>query len=135
MRSRIGRGCGPLNLNLRSPMYDSTPSSATRKSVCHDARRYSPSVTDLSPAASCLRMTAAISRSSTSLSAAASISPRSRLARASFSAAERNRLPTWSARNGGLVRSIDESAPHLVGHLDDHAQLRPLLLLGQDVAL
>src|SRR5437660_1537688 len=79
-------------------------------------------------------MTASISRSSTARSASTPISPRSRLARASFSAAERNRLPTWSARKGGLVRSIDDSPPYLVGHLNDHPELRPLLLLGQDVA-
>src|SRR5262249_62332585 len=30
-----------------------------------------------------------------------------RLARASLSAAGRRKLPTWSARNGGLVRFID----------------------------
>src|SRR5215475_9506338 len=49
-------------------------------------------------------MAFSISRSSTALSAAASISPHSRLPRASFSAAGRNRLPTWSARKGGLAR-------------------------------
>ena len=30
-------------------------------------------------------------------------------ARASFSAAGRSRLPTWSARNGGVVRSMGSS--------------------------
>src|SRR4051812_40964010 len=48
-----------------------------------------------------------ISVSSTALSCAAVISPLSRLARASFSGAERRMLPTWSARNGGLVLGID----------------------------
>src|SRR6516162_602051 len=48
-----------------------------------------------------------ISRSSTALSSAAVMAPFSRLARASLSAAGRRKLPTWSARNGGLVRFID----------------------------
>src|SRR4051794_41588770 len=48
-----------------------------------------------------------ISVSSTALSCAAVISPLSRLARASFSGVERRMLPTWSARNGGLVLGID----------------------------
>src|SRR5438874_10066627 len=106
-----------------------------RKSVCQEARRYSPSVIDLRPTASCFLISTSISRSSTALSAAASISPRSRLARASLSAGERSRLPTWSARNGGFDRSIDESAPHLLRKLHDHPQLRPLLVFGQNVAL
>src|SRR3546814_79416 len=40
---------------LFSPRTSSTPSSAARKSKCHQARRNSPSVTALRPAASCLR--------------------------------------------------------------------------------
>src|SRR5215831_11551133 len=51
-------------------------------------------------------MTFSISRSSTALSSAA-VAPFSRLVRASLSAAGRRKLPTWSARNGGLVRFID----------------------------
>src|SRR5580698_887460 len=51
-------------------------------------------------------MTFSISRSSIARSASAVISPRSRLARASFSTGGRSRLPTWSARNGGVVRCI-----------------------------
>src|SRR5512139_2313674 len=51
-------------------------------------------------------MTVAISRSSTTCSASAEISPFSRFALASFRAAVRNRLPTWSARNGGLFLFI-----------------------------
>src|SRR5262249_59439333 len=51
-------------------------------------------------------MTFSISRSSISFNSAALISPRSRFARAALSAAGRNRLPTWSARNGGLLRGI-----------------------------
>src|SRR5262249_47505192 len=50
-----------------------------------------------------------ISRSSTALSSAAVMAPFSRLVRASLSAAGRRKLPTWSARNGGLVRFIDRA--------------------------
>src|SRR5260370_10527708 len=52
-------------------------------------------------------MTFSIWRSSTALSSAAVMAPFSRLVRASLSAAGRRKLPTWSARNGGLVRFID----------------------------
>src|ERR1700757_1469534 len=52
-------------------------------------------------------MTFSISRSSTALSSAAVMAPFSRLVRASLSAAGRRKLPTWSARNGGLGRFID----------------------------
>src|ERR1700758_1391649 len=55
-----------------------------------------------------------ISRSSTSASCAALIAPFSRLARASFKGAVRNRLPTMSARNGGLLLVIGRSSPRLV---------------------
>src|SRR3972149_9442105 len=102
-----------------------------------------------------------ISRSSTALSGEASISPLACWARACFSAAGRSRLPTMSARKGGVVRCIDllrdyqprvanrrclmnsiryslfairSLAPNLLGHFHDHAQLGPLLVLGQHVA-
>src|SRR5262249_61776943 len=78
-----------------------------RKSKCHQERRNSPSVASPRPSSSCFLMTFAISRSSTALSSAAVMAPFSRLARASLSAAGRRKLPTWSARNGGLVRFID----------------------------
>src|SRR5579883_1491770 len=78
-------------------------------------------------------MMRSISRSSIAVSSAAEISPLLRRARASFSAAGRSRLPTWSARKGGLVRGI--LSPHLFGHLDNHPQLRPLFLFGQHIAV
>src|SRR4029450_5419990 len=34
-----------------------------------------------------------------------------------------------------LLTTHSASAPHLFGELHDHAQLRPLLLLGQEIAL
>ncbi len=57
-----------------------------------------------SPISSCFLMILTISASSTLASSAALISPFSRLARASFTGAVRRMEPTWSARNGGLVR-------------------------------
>src|SRR5262245_6119182 len=77
-----------------------------RKSKCHQERRNSPSVASCSPVASCFLTTFSISRSSIALSSAAEMAPFSRLARASLSAAGRRKLPTWSARNGGLVLFI-----------------------------
>ncbi len=74
--------------------------------VCQDLRRFSPSVIDLSPVASCFLIRISISRSSTAFNCSGVISPFSRLARASFRGLERSRLPTWSARKGGLVRCI-----------------------------
>ena len=91
---------------MRWPGTAAMPGSAETKSVCQDLRRFSPSVIDLSPTASCFLISASISRSSTAFNCSAVISPAARLARASFSAAERSRLPTWSARNGGLVRCM-----------------------------
>ena len=60
-----------------------------------------------------LLMTAMISRSSIARSAASVSSPVTRLARASFSARGRSKLPTWSARNGGVVRWVMAIPPPL----------------------
>ena len=60
----------------------------------------------LSPTSSCLAMIFGISASSTALSCAAVISPVAALSRAALSGPERNSEPTWSARNGGLVRAV-----------------------------
>src|SRR5262249_26314839 len=96
--------------------------------------------------------------SSIAFSCSASSCLVSRLARASFNAGERSRLPTWSARKGGLVRCMTtvpkgangewrmanrkapfairaSSPPNLVSQLHHLAHLGPLLLLGEDVAL
>src|SRR5437763_3974478 len=105
-RTAFGLVSRPWNCSPCSGTKPSTPSRCSRKSKCHQARRYSPSVASLSPMSSCLRMMFSISRSSIARKSPAEISPRSRLARASLSAAERSRLPTWSARNGGLVRGV-----------------------------
>src|SRR6516165_484354 len=107
-----------------------------------------------------------ISWSSTAFSAAASIWPLANLSRASLSGVVRSRLPTWSARKGGVLRcdmgfsfskprvpaqavpvlllldfrlarvrtAKSALSPNLFGQFHDHAQLGPLLLLGQHVA-
>src|SRR5262249_37428083 len=88
-------------------------------------------------------MTRSISRSSISFSACSLNSPLACLARASWIAFGRSRLPTWSARNGGLFRFMfslpafgnRSAAPDFVGDLHNHAELRPLLFLGEDIAL
>src|SRR5689334_9910489 len=77
-----------------------------KKSKCHHERRYSPSVAHCRPISSCFLTIFSISRSSTALSSALESLPASCLARASLIAAERKMLPTWSARNGGLVRAV-----------------------------
>src|SRR6185436_16616185 len=86
-----------------------TPSSPQRKSKCHQERRNSPSVASRSPHSSCLAMILRISPSSTAFRASGVISPLSRFARACLTGAVRRKLPTWSARKGGLVRCIGGS--------------------------
>src|SRR5215468_2421140 len=95
----------------------STPLRPRKKSKCHQERRNSPSVASFSPISSCFLTIFSISRSSTAISAAASISFRARLARASLSGAVRSRLPTWSARKGGVLRCVMclLLPPHFVG--------------------
>ena len=75
------------------------------KSMCQDSRRNSPSVIDWRPTASWRRMTSRIAASSISFSAASSMVPAARSSRASRTSGGRSRLPTWSARKGGLVRA------------------------------
>ena len=74
------------------------------KSVCHSARRNSPSVAERSPAASCIATASRIASSSARVSWSAVMVPAAWSARARSSAGGRSRLPTWSARNGGVVR-------------------------------
>src|ERR1051326_1499367 len=77
-----------------------------KKSKCHHERRYSPSVAHCRPISSCFLTIFSISQSSTALGSASGSLPASCLARASLIGAERRMLPTWSARNGGLVRAV-----------------------------
>src|SRR5580698_6797244 len=73
------------------------------KSMCQDARRNSPSVADCRPTSSCIWIAAGITSSSTAVRSAALIWPAAKSSRAISSRWGRSRLPTWSARNGGLV--------------------------------
>ena len=74
------------------------------KSMCHDARRNSPSVADWRPISSCFATMRRIASSSIARSSSASIFPAAASSRACRSSGGRRRLPTWSARNGGVVR-------------------------------
>jgi hypothetical protein len=74
------------------------------KSMCQEARRNSPSVADCRPTSSCLRTTSRIASSSIPRSSSSSMRPAAWSSRAFISCGGRNRLPTWSARNGGVVR-------------------------------
>src|SRR5438046_1657735 len=73
------------------------------KSMCQEARRNSPSVADCRPTCSCILIAPGISWSSTERRSAAEIRPAAKSSRACSSRWGRSRLPTWSARNGGLV--------------------------------
>src|SRR6478735_1485165 len=75
------------------------------KSMCHDVRRNSPSVAVRTPASRWRATASRIAVSSASRNPASSRSPARCRARASSSAGGRSRLPTWSARNGGSVRT------------------------------
>src|SRR5436190_1769331 len=84
----------------------SQPVSLARKSKCHQERRNSPSVASLNPTEACRCTTFSISVSSILRSSSGAISPFSSFARASLILGGRRRLPTSSARKGGLVRCM-----------------------------
>src|SRR5688572_8861492 len=79
------------------------PSKPWMKSMCHQSRRNSPSVIACRPIDSCSFTTSRMSWSWTFFSSASESSPLRFLARASCRSCGRNRLPTWSARNGGFI--------------------------------
>src|SRR5262245_21566720 len=133
MRSPSALVCTPANWMPLDICTGFTPSSPLKKSKCHHERRNSPSVAHCRPTSCCLATTFSISASSISFSAAAVIVPAATFARASLRRAGRRKLPTWSARNGGLVRCIF-LPPHFVCDIDDQAELRPLLLFGECIA-
>src|SRR5918994_663774 len=81
------------------------------KSMCQEARRNSPSVTVRSPTSSCIFTTSRIASSSTARSSPSSSLPSACAARASSSRCGRSRLPTWSARNGGVSLRLTRSPP------------------------
>src|SRR6266446_10514977 len=101
-------GCSSVFLNFASPYASPdesvTPSKPERKSMCHQSRRNSPSVTAWMPADSCFATASRMCLSCTARSCSALNSPRFALARASCNSRGRKRLPTWSARKGGVVR-------------------------------
>ena len=76
------------------------------KSMCHDVRRNSPSVAVCSPTSSCMRDDVADRVVLDGPQLVGVDLAGGALARASSSAGGRSRLPTWSARNGGVSRVI-----------------------------
>src|ERR671915_327299 len=99
------------------------------KSMCQEARRNSPSVADWSPTFLCIRTTSRIASSSTARSRSAETCPAAKPSRASRSSGGRSRLPTWSARNGGLSRGMLVQAQQLACV----ALVDPLALGARDV--
>src|SRR5205814_5518720 len=69
--------------------------------MCQEPRRNSPSVTSLRPSSACIATAFLMQSSSQPRRVSAVIQPFSCSARAAKSGSGRNRLPTWSARNGG----------------------------------
>src|SRR4051794_23247900 len=75
------------------------------KSMCHDSRRNSPSVIERRPVASWRRMTSTIASSSIARRSSGEMRPLALSSRACSTSGGRSRLPTWSARKGGVVRT------------------------------
>ena len=73
--------------------------------MCHDARRNSPSVADCRPTSSWSFTTSRIASSSMARSSSAVILSLAKSSRACSSSGGRRRLPTWSARYGGVLRA------------------------------
>src|SRR5574341_1293405 len=107
----------PWNFSAYCPCVATMPSKPVRKSTCQNARRYSPSVIDSWPAASCIATALPIGRFSTSANCPREILFCLKSSRAFFSSAGRSRLPTWSARKGGrssstIPRAYSGKRPH-----------------------
>src|ERR1700681_3268896 len=75
--------------------------------MCQEPRRNSPSVMPRSPASSCILAAPEMDASSMVRSSGADISPLLNRSRARKSSGGRSRLPTWSARKGGLLFIVD----------------------------
>src|ERR1700719_2350230 len=71
--------------------------------MCQEPRRNSPSVMPCRPASSCIRTAPEMHASSMARSSAADIAPSLNRSRARRSSGGRSKLPTWSARDGGLL--------------------------------
>src|SRR5215216_6316739 len=85
--------------------------------MCQELRRNSPSVADWRPTSSCMATTSAMASSSTARNWSAEMRPAACCSRATRSRGGRRRLPTWSARYGGVVRSTVTSLVPLQGRL------------------
>src|SRR5215211_1550274 len=85
--------------------------------MCQVLRRNSPSVADWRPTSSCMATTSAMASSSTARNWSAEMRPAACCSRAARSRGGRRRLPTWSARYGGVVRSTVTSLVPLQGRL------------------
>ncbi len=81
------------------------------KSMCQEARRNSPSVADRRPTSSCMRTASRIASSSTRAQLVGVDRARRRASRGPRSSSGgRSRLPTWSARNGGVAIALPSAA-------------------------
>src|SRR5882672_551985 len=104
-----------------------TPSSCFTKSRCQKSRRYSPSVMPRRPIASCFATASRMHSSSTAFSQSAGSFPPLARARAATSPGGRSRLPTWSARKGGLALpfatylSLRDQLREIIRAADEHA--------------
>src|SRR2546425_11035172 len=102
----------PLPWNVTGivwPWLDQPP-SWSRKSMCHDLRRCSPSVMPCSPTSSWSFTTSRMEVSSATASLSAPTRPTSFSSLSALSAAGRRRLPTWSARNGPRPAAVISSS-------------------------
>src|SRR5262249_45714340 len=137
----------PANAMPVSMTWRSTPSRPQRKSRCHQERRNSPSVTACSPTSSCFLITRSISRSSSALSSAAprpalAASPPPRLRGRGPQGAPHGMGADWGFASFHACPSLaviipplwPASPPPLTRPPHDPPQLRPLLVLGQDIA-
>src|SRR5437762_5045336 len=118
-----------------NPVCVSTPSSCSRKSMWKNVRRNSPSVTPCNPTSSWNFTMPRIASSSTRRSSSRESLPAACLSRASRSSLGRRKLPTWSARNGGLSRAlISARVLHVLDLVElDVPELAVLHLAAADV--
>ena len=100
--------CGQLDCAALADVEDRAIEEVVQR---QEARRNSPSVADCRPTFCCIATTSAMASSSTARSCCAEIRPAAKSSRAASTLGGRRRLPTWSARNGGVVRMGNIVAP------------------------
>src|SRR5690349_5610974 len=105
------------------------------KSMCQEPRRNSPSVTPSRPISSCIRTASRIAASSVRHNSSADKRPASCSARARSNSGGRNRLPTWSARNGGRDILLIPTSLLIVAGLQRHCERNDVSLLERDVVV